>query len=101
METSSAQEKPLPLSEVKNRLDALRSLVSSQGWGLLREVIRQQEETRSDKILFQPLESHDAVLGQEFTKGEAAAFRLVAQLPEAMISMYEQEVKHAGQDDED
>ena len=77
-------------------MDALRTLLASPGWGLLAEVIDQQVATRTDSIILKPLQGTDEALGQEFSKGEIAGLRLLRHLPDALVKMYEEELKGDG-----
>lgn len=65
--------------------DALQSLVDSPGWKKYISIVEEQVAVRTNKIILQPLLTHDAVLEQEFSKGEVAALRTVASLPETVL----------------
>lgn len=68
----------------RERARALKALLESVGWGIVREVIAQQVHDRVQQLLLSPLESLDAALAQEYAKGEVAGLQLVPATIEAI-----------------
>ena len=66
------------------KIHALRELLASRGWLLLKEVLRQQHDIRVGGILYEPTTPH-GVYQQEFKKGEVATLDLVQKLPDQII----------------
>ena len=86
------------LEEAEVKGPAYRSLVKSQGWGHLAEVVRAQAQNRLNQIIasLQPEEGIDGfsrVLNQEYEKGVRAGMLLVIDLPAWMETFFSDRAK--------
>ncbi len=70
----------------KTKLVHLENLLHSPGWAVLSDILQANVQERMEFLLKQPLPSLDAALGQEFLKGEAAAWQFLLELPEMEMS---------------
>lgn len=81
-------------------LNGLRHLLQSPGWVLLNSHLEEQIKARTDKVILEPLKTHDGVFEQEFAKGEIQALRMVIQLPKTLVEQAEQFIKERADEDE-
>jgi len=51
------------------------SLLDHSGFTYFKDILHAQYETRTQKIILNPLKSMDEALGQEYEKGEAAGIK--------------------------
>ena len=85
-------------SELASEISVLRSFIDHAGWRMFQPMLKVQADTRLDP---QPLERMDQVLEQEFKKGEAAAFRLIARMPDVMLEQAQQQLEKLQKEIED
>lgn len=78
------------LSEVVGELSVWKSFVNHEGWQRYKQVLQGQADERI-KMYRVPLQGMDAVLGQEFTKGETSGIEIAFTLPENEVERLEAE----------
>lgn len=74
-------------SDVCSELSIWSSLVAHAGWEKLKLIAEGQINERVKSALRTPLQSLDAALAQEFTKGEAAGIEQFQSIPELQIEL--------------
>jgi hypothetical protein len=75
--------------ETRQNLDALRSLLKTPGWVLLREIIQEELTRREQFILYTPTSSSEEAFLREFLKGEASGWKFLIDLPDMQIESLE------------
>lgn len=91
--SSKIPELQADISSKRSVLSTLVSLTEHAGWPLLAKIIFDQKNGRIGQVLFQPLESMDKVLTQEFTKGEISGLALTEVSVFAHIEALKHEVQ--------
>lgn len=71
------------------RKRALRALLESPGWCILKKALEGQFEVRAQHIILTPLSETFTSSMQEFEKGEAAAMKFLLALPDSMLETLE------------
>lgn len=82
------KEKPeVPSAIVSDRAKqvALRHLMQSEGWQVIKEYCLDQEKARIASIMSQPVGSHEQIYAQEYSKAEAWTFHTLAGLPKMLV----------------
>lgn len=70
---------------------ALRQLLESRGWSILRRTLEEGYRAREQHILLTPLSETFTSFQQEFMKGEASILRLILAMPQMTIEALEEE----------
>lgn len=80
-----------------NAKQDIKALMESPGWAILLRALDGQIKSRTDFVIYNPLNDSDAVYKQEFMKGEINAFGVLRTLPDRIIAAIEldQEINYA------
>lgn len=78
--------------EALERKTALEALLSSPGWDILKEIVREQVRYRTNLVMLTKV-TPESALEQEFTKGEVAALRMIIALPRVMVDNFNSDLK--------
>lgn len=69
--------------------DAMKELLASEGWRMVSSFLLGQTAIRQQKLL-EPCGGQDQAYAQEYMKGEAAAFKIAAAVPERLLRSAEE-----------
>jgi hypothetical protein len=72
----------------------LKSLLDSEAWKMYRNIVERQQVSRFDRVILNPLPNMDAVLEQEYMKGEIQGLRMALMLPQAILDDTTEQVRH-------
>jgi len=81
--------------EASVRKEALQSLLSSQGWDILREILESQIKLLIDEVTLQPLSDSNGVYAQEFSKGHLTGLRTFLALPGKIVGEADEMIEAA------
>jgi hypothetical protein len=89
---------------LQEELQLWRGLIMHDAWKKLEATLKEQQSSRIQRVMLNPLQTQDEALEQEFVKGEYAALGLILELPYTMVDNLETELgkqKVEAQDVED
>jgi hypothetical protein len=76
---------PTDIASDREKMAALRLLMQSEGWEILRDYCLDQEKARVAAIMSSPVGDQTQVYAQEYSKAEAWTYHTLAELPKMLI----------------
>lgn len=89
------QEEQVEVRDLQEELSKLRSLKTQTGFFYLMKIAEIQVKERTDQLILSPLATMDAVLGQEYQKGEIAGIKLFVEFTDIRIRDLEEQIETA------
>jgi hypothetical protein len=82
-------------------IEALNTLLKSQGWDMLRSIVEEQVKQLHNQILLHPLGGDNGVYEQEYNKGHAMGLQVVLKLPGVLLDQYDAVLKSLAPDEDE